>query len=157
MSSDDPNKHQVGGTHYRTGSLQPWDFIIRHYESRFLEGSVIKYLCRWREKEGEASLLKAEQHLQKLQYEFAHGTVRPMSVEPDYKGFVGALNEIASAYGLTRVERYSLYRLRFWVTREDLISLLVSVKSVREAAYPSLDLDVIRGQTYIDPNLDLGI
>ena len=49
---------QIGGTHYRKMKIQPSKFVIEN-ELLFPEGSVIKYICRHRFKNGKEDLLKA--------------------------------------------------------------------------------------------------
>lgn len=53
---------QVGGTHYKDMAIQPVEFIHRN-EIGFIEGSVIKYVCRWRLKGGVEDLKKARHFL----------------------------------------------------------------------------------------------
>jgi len=55
----DPFARQVGGDHYAKMKIQPVVFIEQN-GIPFLEGSAIKYLCRWREKGGIADLEKAK-------------------------------------------------------------------------------------------------
>jgi len=56
---------QEGGDHYRTMKIQPIEFI--HANSiPFCEGSVIKYVSRWRSKNGIADLKKARHFLDLL-------------------------------------------------------------------------------------------
>ncbi len=60
-----PNAMQIGGTHYQT-EYQVWDFTEKHGLGG-LEVSVIKYLCRWREKgNGIMDLEKAIHFIDKL-------------------------------------------------------------------------------------------
>jgi len=55
----------VGGTHYKGLPIQPVEFI--HANSiGFLEGNAIKYLCRWRNKNGIADLEKARHYIDML-------------------------------------------------------------------------------------------
>ena len=49
---------QIGGSHYRSLKIQPSKFVIEN-ELLFPEGSVIKYICRHRFKNGKEDLLKA--------------------------------------------------------------------------------------------------
>lgn len=56
---------QVGGSHYQKGSIQPWD-IIDAWGLDFYEGNVIKYLLRWKHKDGVEDLKKARHYLDKL-------------------------------------------------------------------------------------------
>ena len=65
MGQDGPNAMQVGGTHYQT-EYQVWDFVENHGLGG-LEMSIIKYVCRWREKgNGIMDLEKAIHFLDKL-------------------------------------------------------------------------------------------
>ncbi|HWF62922.1 MAG TPA: DUF3310 domain-containing protein [Nitrospira sp.] len=59
------NDEQVGGDHYRSKPIQPWDFIIANGIG-FLEGNAIKYIARWREKGGVEDLKKARHYIDKL-------------------------------------------------------------------------------------------
>lgn len=56
---------QVGGSHYVRCSLQPWEVIERN-ELDFWEGNVIKYVLRYRHKDGLQDLLKAKHYLEYL-------------------------------------------------------------------------------------------
>lgn len=58
------NEQQVGGNHYLT-EIQPWDFILAN-NLPFLEGNIIKYICRYKEKGGVEDLYKANHYLKKL-------------------------------------------------------------------------------------------
>lgn len=51
--------------HYTIGQIEPWDFIIDQ-EMDFLEGNIIKYVARHREKGGLKDLQKAKNYLDKL-------------------------------------------------------------------------------------------
>jgi hypothetical protein len=64
MSESSLNK-QVGGGHYKDFTIQPIEFI--HLNGiPFIEGNVIKYLCRWREKNGLQDLEKAKHYIELL-------------------------------------------------------------------------------------------
>lgn len=61
---------QIGGDHYRSKTIQPWD-VMEDWMSQeafagFLQGNVIKYLCRYRDKNGVEDLRKARHYLDKL-------------------------------------------------------------------------------------------
>ena len=58
------NDSQVGGTHYQS-SIQTWDYIIAN-DLNYLEGNVVKYVSRHRQKHGVEDLRKAMHYLQKL-------------------------------------------------------------------------------------------
>lgn len=53
-----PTKYQVGGNHYKSMAIQPVEFIHKN-NIGYLEGNVIKYICRHRQKGGITDLYKA--------------------------------------------------------------------------------------------------
>lgn len=60
---DEPRAKQVGGKHYHQGNgIQPWD-IIEAWELDFWEGNVVKYILRWKHKDGVQDLEKARHYL----------------------------------------------------------------------------------------------
>lgn len=59
------NARQEGGTHYQLKTIQPWDYIIAN-DLGYLEGNVVKYVSRWKEKNGLEDLKKARHYLDKL-------------------------------------------------------------------------------------------
>jgi len=59
------NAVQVGGVHYKTKTLQPWDAIIA-WDMGFLDGNALKYLVRFRDKGGVEDLKKARHYIDKL-------------------------------------------------------------------------------------------
>jgi hypothetical protein len=59
------NDTQHGGVHYKAMAIQPWDYIVAN-RLGYLEGNVVKYITRWREKGGLEDLMKAQHYLEKL-------------------------------------------------------------------------------------------
>ena len=59
------NSLQVGGSHYKDKAIQPWDYIASN-SLGYLEGNIVKYVSRWREKGGLEDLKKAQHYLTKL-------------------------------------------------------------------------------------------
>ncbi len=55
---------QVAGTHYQK-AIQPWD-IISEWKLDFWEGNVVKYILRWKHKDGLQDLKKAKHYLEYL-------------------------------------------------------------------------------------------
>jgi len=53
--------HQVGGDHYRKFKIQPVEFIHAN-QLPFIEGNIVKYICRWREKGGFETLNKIKHY-----------------------------------------------------------------------------------------------
>jgi hypothetical protein len=60
-----PSKDQVGGQHYKSMPIQPAEFIHKNGIG-FLEGNVIKYVCRHATKSGKEDLLKARHYIDLL-------------------------------------------------------------------------------------------
>ena len=58
-------KEQIAGSHYKDFVIQPAEFIHKNGIG-FLEGCVIKRVCRWRKKDGVQDLKKAIHELQLL-------------------------------------------------------------------------------------------
>lgn len=56
---------QEGGDHYKKMPMRPVEFIYRN-NLGFIEGSVVKYVTRWRFKGGVADLKKARHFLDLL-------------------------------------------------------------------------------------------
>lgn len=59
------NEEQVGGQHYVSKAIQPWDYIVSN-KMGYLEGNIIKYVSRYKEKGGLEDLIKAAHYLEKL-------------------------------------------------------------------------------------------
>jgi len=59
------NTKQVGGAHYTDKAIQPWDYILAN-DLGYLEGNIVKYVSRWKDKGGIEDLKKAQHYLQKL-------------------------------------------------------------------------------------------
>jgi hypothetical protein len=61
---------QVGGEHYQSKSIQPWDamqaWMTDEQFKGFLWGNVIKYIARWQDKGGIEDLRKARHYMDKL-------------------------------------------------------------------------------------------
>lgn len=64
LGPPEANQIQVGGDHYKRG-IEPWDYIVAN-DLGFLEGTAIKYLTRFRLKNGVEDLRKARHYLDKL-------------------------------------------------------------------------------------------
>jgi len=59
------NELQIGGEHYKSRAIQPWDYIAAN-QMGYLEGCVVKYVSRFKEKNGLEDLHKALHYLTKL-------------------------------------------------------------------------------------------
>jgi hypothetical protein len=58
------NERQVGGNHYAK-AIQPWDYIVEN-KLGYLEGNIVKYVSRHKDKNGLEDLHKARHYLDKL-------------------------------------------------------------------------------------------
>ena len=56
---------QVGGDHYKKFAIQPIEFIHLN-KIPFIEGNIIKYIARWRDKGGLADLEKVRHYVDLL-------------------------------------------------------------------------------------------
>ena len=63
-TDESAKQRQIGGNHYKK-AIQPWD-IISEWELDFWEGNVLKYLLRWKFKDGLQDLKKAKHYLEFL-------------------------------------------------------------------------------------------
>lgn len=61
--STSANDVQVGGKHYRT-AIQHWDYVWAN-DLDYFQAQVIKYMTRWKKKNGLEDLKKAMHFLQK--------------------------------------------------------------------------------------------
>ena len=78
--TNDPKDIQVGGDHYKRHAIQPID-VMKEYLSDeayegFLNGNIIKYALRWRDKGGVEDLRKLQHYVAFLvkQLETKNGT-----------------------------------------------------------------------------------
>ena len=66
----DAGSRQVGGAHYTSKSVQPWEameaWMTEEQFKGFLTGNVIKYIARFQDKGGVLDLQKCKHYLDKL-------------------------------------------------------------------------------------------
>lgn len=56
---------QIGGDHYKNMTLQPIEYILKN-NLNFCEGNIIKYITRYKDKNGIEDLKKARHYLDML-------------------------------------------------------------------------------------------
>lgn len=56
---------QVGGSHYKNMTIQPVEFIEKN-NLGFCVGNIIKYVCRYKDKNGIEDLKKARHYIDLL-------------------------------------------------------------------------------------------
>jgi hypothetical protein len=61
------SKSEKSGSYYgrKSGAIETWDYILSHGLG-FLEGNIVKYVTRYKQKNGREDLLKALDYLNKL-------------------------------------------------------------------------------------------
>lgn len=79
------NERQVGGSHYKGAPVQHWDFVLMH-QIPYMEAQVIKYVMRWRKKNGVEDLRKAAHFIEKL-IEWEVQDIETRNALCDKKGF----------------------------------------------------------------------
>lgn len=64
-SSESAFSKEVGGSHYKDMPIQPIEFITKNGLG-FIVGNIIKYVCRYKNKNGKEDLLKARHYIDLL-------------------------------------------------------------------------------------------
>jgi hypothetical protein len=62
---DSALSRQVGGDHYMNSTIQPIEYIHANGLG-FIEGCIVKYISRWRDKNGIEDLEKIKQYVDLL-------------------------------------------------------------------------------------------
>jgi hypothetical protein len=64
------SSYQVGGEHYKNKGVQPWtameSWMSPEQFEGFLRGNVIKYIARYKDKDGLKDVYKARHYLERL-------------------------------------------------------------------------------------------
>jgi hypothetical protein len=71
-STEINSRTQIGGDHYKRNTIQPWDYVVANNLDYF-QGSIIKYVTRWKDKGGLEDLKKAQHFLNKYMEEISNG------------------------------------------------------------------------------------
>lgn len=64
-----PNERQVGGSHYMNYKIQPIDYTLAN-NLNFCQGNVVKYITRYKDKNGAEDLRKAKHYIDILLAEY---------------------------------------------------------------------------------------
>ena len=65
MSDEKALDVQVGGNHYKKFKIQPIEFIMKN-NLNYCQGNVIKYICRYKDKNGIEDLKKVKHYVDLL-------------------------------------------------------------------------------------------
>lgn len=66
---------QVGGNHYKNMAIQPTEYITKNGLG-YIEGNIIKYISRYRSKNGLEDLEKAKHYLEMLMEDYRNQPLR---------------------------------------------------------------------------------
>lgn len=89
---------QVGGTHYKDMAIQPIEYITKN-NLGYCEGNVIKYVSRWKNKNGVEDLLKARHYIDLLIDEVTSG--KEVEHTHSYTDGVSLVNTQLKEHGIT--------------------------------------------------------
>jgi hypothetical protein len=67
-----PKDTQIGGNHYSKYAIQPTEFIHKN-DIGFVQGNILKYIIRYKDKNGIEDLKKAKHYIDLL-IEMEYGT-----------------------------------------------------------------------------------
>ena len=73
---------QIAGQHYKNQKIQPIEYILEN-KLPFIEGNIVKYITRWREKGGIEDLKKVKHYVEILM-EHEDGKRHQTAVPPVY-------------------------------------------------------------------------
>ena len=102
---------QIGGTHYVSKAIQPWDFIVAN-DLSYLEGNIVKYCSRWRDKAGVQDLEKALHYLDKsIEVEAEKRRYKAMNY---YRWIAFSPEKYAQSNGLGEDEAFVITMVTNW-------------------------------------------
>jgi hypothetical protein len=123
---------QIGGDHYRRGTYQHWDLIIRTGLG-YLEGCATKYLSRWRIKGNpEEDLRKALHYVDKLiaSVDFQHTARRSQRLVRREIANFQQDNHLASE------DAQILLAVAMWEVADDLVVARNSIQRILDDKFP---------------------
>lgn len=124
------NKTQVGGTHYKTGTLEHWDWCELQGVG-YLEGCATKYVARFRDKAGRQDLEKAQHYVQKL-IELHRLGQRKNRAQPSLQTHEAWVINAR----LTVMQEHICMRLLLWKDHTDIQLALDEIGSLIKVEYP---------------------
>ncbi len=147
------NERQVGGAHYKTGSIQHWDLMVDH-DIDYLRGCATAYIARHRRKNGAEDLEKAVHFLQKYQESESRGSMRSVCS-------IASLLKWASAAGLSAQEVLIMYHILCSPRIDEAISLIQMLSysdypPAQQATYPGTPEDGGHHARFSIPVMDVG-
>lgn len=117
------NKRQVGGEHYKGTDYEVWDYLVDH-RFRYLDGSIVKYVCRWRRKGGLDDLRKAAHCAEKLVETLLADASQAIQLRSHLAGFKcrpPKFRQLKKSMGLTDKESAIVWLFSTWRDCWDLL------------------------------------
>lgn len=97
---NDASQHQVGGSHYTNMARQPFD-LIKKINANFWVGNVIKYVARYKAKNGIEDLKKAMHYLEWIEQNHVF--------QPSVVGAAMEIGAFCNANQMSRLENQILW------------------------------------------------
>ncbi len=101
---------QIGGDHYRKMKIQPVQFIHAN-RIPFIEGTIIKYVSRWKSKGGLQDLEKARHMVSML---IAYGPDEHAVYMPNFDDLTRAVDDYVSANEIPLMEALIIEYVAAW-------------------------------------------
>lgn len=98
---------QVGGDHYQL-PIEPIDFILANGLG-YVEGNVIKYLCRYQHKGNPVQDLEKAKHYLEMLIEHVSANLKPVPQQSEHDESV---KRLSASLGEQTAEGFSLYGCR---------------------------------------------
>jgi hypothetical protein len=139
------NSKQVGGDHYKfKDGMQPWDL----FGPEFLMGNAVKYVVRWRKKNGVADLEKAKHYAEKL-IEFVKSRKPPLILNEFRGNRTGVMVESCGKnWGLDWVERSIIHSLLFF---ENIGNIEIAIDGIDYLIESATKIDHLIKTTVLPP------
>ena len=131
------NERQVGGDHYKTGGAELWDL----FGPEALVFYALRYVSRWRKKNGVEDLQKARHIVEKM-----------IEVAPQYKNYgrlrMAVSDDLVDAWirnsGMDFVERTIAGHLIYMLSEDNLREAMAGIDHLIEGAPASLHRNLNR-------------
>lgn len=108
----DVNEKQVGGNHYKKARFQPWDWD--KYGVGGHEWTAIKYITRYKLKEGKQDLEKAIHYIEKLAFEYSNNGRQNGSRRRPITELRQVMDDYVSQNELSRLQESAIWNIINW-------------------------------------------
>lgn len=136
-----PNDTQVGGVHYKKATFQPWDWEL--YGVGGWQQSIVKYVVRYKDKNGLQDLKKALHYLEKLRFHAASGEVENNNPHMRLSLIYRFLEENQCDVHQREAIKFTL----LWRDVTDINNAVVYVRALMEAIAPTQEIQIVSKPT----------